>query len=989
MMSYKNSLAFLIIFLIGIYNQNVNAQSLNITGDTIFVNAEAEIQVNFPAIPNRFSTLPNNAPYDIKSVGTGVTIIARTENAKPATLLVSESGRNHRFLLVFKKDIDYNNDAALFYDYSTVKKIDQRIKEIASRKAKEPAKPAETSEIITTTSNSNQNSAAERTEKPVTEINNTRYITLTDEAKNYLDQKQYSRAQQAYKQALVLRPGDLYATHQLEIINKILLEADVQTAQQKSNDLYNQYIAQGEKAFNKNQLTEARAAYAQALALKQNDVTATSRLKLIDEEEKRQKGTEELENNYNLAVQSGETFFKAGDFTNARIEYYKALAIFKRPLPKDQITRIDKILEEQTVKENIEKQKAAQQLLADRQAKEKQVLENNYDAAIQSGDKFFKAADYENAKVEYNKALDFIKKDWPKEQINSINKILADQIAKENIEKQQKQKQELEDKYNTAMQSADKFFEAADYSNAKTAYNKAFSLIPKSLPQDQIKKINKILADEVAQANAEKQRLALEAETTVKYTALIKNADKEFDKKNYIQSQKLYTQSFALKPAEAYPKERLVTIENILNKIASNIKARNDSIALAKDINRKYNLALSNGKSSYQKNDLLNAKIFYEQATNLKPLQEEPRNQLKIITDKLSDIAREDKLNEDYDRKITLADSQLIAKIYESAVITYKEALTLKPSESYPKAQLKFIKSEVADNERRNEIRRREDEERRYKNDLVNADKAVAEKRYEDAKLAYTNALAVHPDNEYAKRRLDIIAFQIEKEKARIEKIRQDSANAIVVAPVKKSKRNKSIAPQSEVVPIPKQETAINNNPLPKQGSKPYTIEELKSKYPNINFLALPPEQPFNQSAVESKNLQIYQTILSEKPRLNLSANNQDIKLICQGINFEETTAYTKLLIQNNSKSDFLTGAMMITWTRKKGNRIKLYPNHLFPSPLPVIKPGNEAFVIYVCKTYDILDEETLSFELIDRFNKIKLQINIPGSAYNQEWVRY
>lgn len=104
-----------------IYIPHVKAQELNITGDTIFVNAEAEIQIQFPKIPNSFNTVPTNAEYSLRSEKTSVLITGKIENSKRASLLVSEGGRNHQFILVFKKDIDYSNNSELFYDYSTEK----------------------------------------------------------------------------------------------------------------------------------------------------------------------------------------------------------------------------------------------------------------------------------------------------------------------------------------------------------------------------------------------------------------------------------------------------------------------------------------------------------------------------------------------------------------------------------------------------------------------------------------------------------------------------------------------------------------------------------------------------------------------------------------------------------------------------------------------------------------------------------------------------
>ncbi|MEO6454154.1 MAG: hypothetical protein ABIN97_08790, partial [Ginsengibacter sp.] len=59
----------------------------------------------------------------------------------------------------------------------------------------------------------------------------------------------------------------------------------------------------------------------------------------------------------------------------------------------------------------------------------------------------------------------------------------------------------------------------------------------------------------------------------------------------------------------------------------------------------------------------------------------------------------------------------------------------------------------------------KEEEERRYSSALMRADKAVADKKYDDAKSAYNEALSIHPENEYAKKRLEIVSYQLEKEK--------------------------------------------------------------------------------------------------------------------------------------------------------------------------------------------------------------------------------
>jgi hypothetical protein len=105
----------------------VKAQSIN--GDTIFVDAKAEIAIRFPSMPSSFYTIPADAPYNFKTMGTGFTIIAKSKNTKAAPLVVIEGKRTHHFLLVYKKDINYNDPNEIDLDYSSIKKLKAHIKQ--------------------------------------------------------------------------------------------------------------------------------------------------------------------------------------------------------------------------------------------------------------------------------------------------------------------------------------------------------------------------------------------------------------------------------------------------------------------------------------------------------------------------------------------------------------------------------------------------------------------------------------------------------------------------------------------------------------------------------------------------------------------------------------------------------------------------------------------------------------------------------------------
>jgi hypothetical protein len=112
---------------------------------------------------------------------------------------------------------------------------------------------------------------------------------------------------------------------------------------------------------------------------------------------------------------------------------------------------------------------------------------------------------------------------------------------------------------------------------------------------------------------------------------------------------------------------------------------------------------------------------------------------------------------------------------------------------------------------------------------------------------------------------------------------------------------------------------------------------------------------------------------------------DQSVKLVCQGLFFKDKTSTLRLLIQNNGQTDFLTGAMMLTWNKSIGVKVRLFPVFIYPSFLPVIKPGEEALVVYVCKAYDVEEFDNLELELNDRLEKVKLTLPVPGKVYIAE----
>jgi hypothetical protein len=124
---------FLPVFLAFI-QASVKAQSIN--GDTIYVDSKAEIRLEFPSKQTDFYLIPSDAPYNLKTLSKGFTIIAKKKNTAPAQLSVIENKRTHRLTIAYKKNINYDDPKETYYDYSTLKKLKERVKELEEREKK-------------------------------------------------------------------------------------------------------------------------------------------------------------------------------------------------------------------------------------------------------------------------------------------------------------------------------------------------------------------------------------------------------------------------------------------------------------------------------------------------------------------------------------------------------------------------------------------------------------------------------------------------------------------------------------------------------------------------------------------------------------------------------------------------------------------------------------------------------------------------------------
>ena len=268
-----------------------------------------------------------------------------------------------------------------------------------------------------------------------------------------------------------------------------------------------------------------------------------------------------------------------------------------------------------------------------------------FDIALEEGDKFFKSGSFNEAKLKYELAFKLEPiNNIAQIKLNETNKILAEIKAKE-------------DKYHNLVAKADSAFKVKDYVSAKTNYSEALNLIPnKAYPQQKLieiakirekerkdKEYNEVIANannSFNQKNYDEAKLLYQKSLTIyknepyptnkiqecdnlidenKYNANLTIANKFLNKREYDKARMYYNMASYLKPNQAFPKNKIVEINAILDKIE---QAETD---------KEYKDYLTKADAAYNKKEYDKAKSFYQEASNIKPSETYPKNRINTI----------------------------------------------------------------------------------------------------------------------------------------------------------------------------------------------------------------------------------------------------------------------------------------------------------------------------------------------------------------------
>ena len=565
---------------------------------------------------------------------------------------------------------------------------------------------------------------------------NNQFEELISQAQQAFGTEDYKQSKTYYQQALVIRNDPVIQTRVAEI-DQIL-------AQKELDENYNNFITQADQRFQAEVYENARELYQQALSYLPNETYPQTQIETIDQILREREQQLQLDEDYNQTIARADQAFQNEQYQDARLIYSEA-AVLKpeQTYPTDRIRRIDDILEEQI--------RLAQ-------------LEGAFNAAIQQAQTAFDAEDYLTAKGHYESAL-ALKPEASEvtARIAGIDRILQ-QIEEERIREEERQRAlaEARDKtYQDAMDNGNKLLDQQEFDQARDAFRLAKETKPdESLPDEMIARTDQLQAEyeqQLAEERAREQaRLqALQAEKTKTYNLAVQRGDSLFESRNYELARIQFETAISIMPDEEYPKRQIERLNEILD--------RQEQERLLEE---NYLASIQTADSLFNLNELQASKENYQEALGLKPAENYPKDRIQQIDLALAELAREkarlDEIQIAYDEAVQKADQAFDGKNYTMAKVSYNEALSLKPEENYPQEQINRIDELLI-----------QEKEAAYQQTITKADGLFNEENYNDAGLAYSDALKVKPNDEYATNQMELIQQRLDQQ-AREKLARQE-----------------------------------------------------------------------------------------------------------------------------------------------------------------------------------------------------------------------
>ncbi|MFV0378259.1 MAG: hypothetical protein ACK5JD_13275 [Mangrovibacterium sp.] len=569
------------------------------------------------------------------------------------------------------------------------------------------------------------------------------YKAAIARADGFFNKNDFTQAKLGYEEALQLKNSDSYATAQLVLIDQRLKElAQAEANRQKLDADYAARIAEADQAFAAQNYNGAKPVYLQASALKPTEKYPVDQVAKIDNILKQLAEQADLDTRYNQAMNSAREAFAADQLDNALGLYTTAQGL--KPTEPEPPQRIAEI-------NRLKNQRAEEARLlaaaeAQRLAAEK-AARDNYQSAIALGDAAMNQKAYPKAQTAYQDALRILPEEvYPKNKLSEIDGILKQLAADELVRKQKAREDSLAQAnlvaFNLKIQEAESFKAKTQYENAIGSYRQAISILPEKAPTVQ-PKITEL-----------ESLIAQMAKLETDYKAAINQGDQQFAAEQLDPAKLAYETALGLKPNETYPKAQIEKI----NQRQRELEVLAEQARSAEKLNAAYNEAIAIADENFNKQDYQVAQFYYNKALGIQPQQAYPKQQLDKIKQLIDQMLTAEQLKA-YNDAITKADTEFDRKGYTLARFHYNKALEIKSWEQYPKDRIQEIGKLT-----NSLLSQREEQD--YLNWVNTADEAFVNRDFAVARSYYQRALNLKKDEPYPSIKLAEIQQELERVQA-------------------------------------------------------------------------------------------------------------------------------------------------------------------------------------------------------------------------------
>lgn len=536
------------------------------------------------------------------------------------------------------------------------------------------------------------------------------FSKLKSEGVHFMNNEDWNKAKEKFEAAILLQED--------EEIKGYLKQIDEQIAvAKKASEIEQQYqnkMSEGLDFEASEQYKEAISSFKDALKIKENDPTAKSRIKDIQQKLQNTKNSQEKLAIYQKAINKGKKALTENDYAGA-IKYFDD-ALLAKPLDKE-ASRLKNEAQDKinTLKEQEEK----------------------YQKQIDLGQKAYELASNNDndttllieAKQHYEKAQEIKSQaSLPQQKIVEIDQLLR-QIAEN---KENTNKSSVDEKYKEQLDLAKIAAQDERFEQAITHLEKALTFKPEeTLPKENIVKYQALLDEKNMLASINR-----------KYDSLIALADKNFGSANYKKSISEYQSALQIKQKEKYPQKQIQKAQEAIVNTKYNTK------------NQEYSNWISQADASFLAKNYEKAIGYYQSALGVKPKDEYALKKIKKSNFLIQAALKKNRLaaanDAEYQKYIIKADTLFNQTDFVAALKQYQQALEVKNNDVYANSRVKLCIAKAKEKTERNN-------DQLYQQIITKADEYFNNENYDKASNLYERALKLRDYDKYPQDQLDKI----------------------------------------------------------------------------------------------------------------------------------------------------------------------------------------------------------------------------------------